>query len=408
VSEATETQATTTQDFYFNPWDENFRANPYPHYRPLLAGPPRILDMGFKFALAARYADVRAILTDHATFSSVQPAGMGFDEQTKLFGDAPTMLGSDPPTQTRLRRLVSRDFTPRRIRELEPRIREIAKNLIDGAERKGEFDAMADLANPLPVMVISELLGVPPEEYRQFKHWSDKIIEADNTIPGMPIPDDIKNAFTELKAYFTDEIARRRRNPGPDLVSALVAAHDEAEALNADELLQFLVLLLLAGNETTTNLIGNGMLALGRNPAAMESLRAKPDRMRSAIEEMLRYDGPVQSTFRTATKDTTVGGTPIAAGMGVFVIVAAANRDPAQFRDPEKFDITREPNDHMAFGDGIHFCIGAPLARLEGSMAIGSALKRFPRLRLKNPEAAVTYKGSYFLRGLSCLDMALK
>ncbi|MFZ2064167.1 MAG: cytochrome P450 [Candidatus Binatus sp.] len=398
----------TSQDFYFNPWDENFRANPYPHYRPLLAGPPRFLDMGYKFALVARYADVRAMLMDHATFSSVQPAGMGFDEQTKAFGDAPTMLGSDPPTQTRLRRLVSRDFTPRRIRELEPRIREIAKNLIDTAERKGEFEVMADLANPLPVMVISDLLGVPHEKYQQFKDWSDKIIEADNTLPGMPIPDEIKNAFTELKSYFSDEIVRRRKNPGPDLVSALVAAHDEAEALSADELLQFVVLLLLAGNETTTNLIGNGMLALGRNAESMAAIRSKPELMRGAIEEMLRFDGPVQSTFRTATKDTVIGGTPITAGMGAFVIIAAANRDPAQFKDPEKFDIAREPNEHLAFGEGIHFCIGAPLARMEGSIAIGAALERFPHLRLKNPDAPVTYKGSYFLRGLSRLDMALK
>ena len=398
----------TPPDIYFNPWDENFRANPYPHYRPLLTGPLRIIDLGFKFALAARYADVRAILIDHATFSSVQPKGMGFDEQTKIFGDAPTMLGSDPPTQTRLRRLVSRDFTPRRIRDLEPRIRDIAKNLLDAAERKGEFDVMADLANPLPVMVISDLLGVPPEEYQQFKNWSDKIIEADNTLPGMPIPDEIKSAFTELRSYFVAEIARRRKNPGPDLVSALVAAHDESEALNADELLQFLVLLLLAGNETTTNLIGNGMLALGRNPESMAALRAKPDLMRGAVEEMLRYDGPVQATFRTATKDTVVGGTQISAGMGAFVIIAAANRDPAQFKDPEKFDVTREPNDQVAFGEGIHFCIGAPLARMEGSIAIGSALERFPHLRLKNPDAPVTYKGSYFLRGLSRLEMALK
>jgi cytochrome P450 len=406
MSGTIETQA--PPDFYFNPWDENFRANPYPHYRPLLSGPPRIADLGFKFVLAARYADVCAILIDYATFTSVQPAGMGFDEQTKLFGDAPTMLGSDPPTQTRLRRLVSRDFTPRRIRELEPRIREIAKNLLDAAERKGEFDVMADLANPLPVMVISDLLGVPAEEYRQFKNWSDKIVEADNTLPGLPMPDDIKTAFTELRDYFIEEIAQRRKHPGPDLVSALIAAHDEAEALSADELLQFVVLLLLAGNETTTNLIGNGMLALGRDPGSMAALRAKPELMRGAIEEMLRYDGPVQSTFRTATKDRVVGGTPIASGMGVFVITAAANRDPAQFKDPEKFDITREPNQHVAFGEGIHFCIGAPLARLEGSIAIGSALERFPHLRLKDPGAAVTYKGSYFLRGLSRLEMALK
>jgi cytochrome P450 len=267
---------------------------------------------------------------------------------------------------------------------------------------------MTDLAYPLPVMVISDLLGVPPGDYRQFKDWSDKVVEADNTLPGMPMPDEIKTAFTELRAYLIEEIARRRKNPGTDLVSALVAAHDEAEALSADELLQFVVLLLLAGNETTTNLIGNGMLALGHNPGSMAALRAKPELMRGAIEEMLRYDGPVQSTFRTATRDTEIGGTPIAAGMGVFVIIAAANRDPAKFNDPEKFDIARAPNEQVAFGEGIHFCIGAPLARLEGSIAIGSLLERFPHLRLKNPDAAVTYKGSYFLRGLSRLEMALK
>src|SRR5260370_18340628 len=168
MSEAVATE--TSPDIYFNPWDENFRANPYPHYRPLLAGPLRIIEMGFKFALAARYADVRAILIDHATCWSVLTKGMGFDEQTKIFGDAPTMLGSDPPTQTRLRRLVSRDFTPRRIRELEPRIREIAKNLLDAVARKGEFDMIADLANPLPAMAVSDLLGVRPEDDQHIKN----------------------------------------------------------------------------------------------------------------------------------------------------------------------------------------------------------------------------------------------
>src|SRR5208337_653910 len=270
------------ENIYFNPWDPAFRANPYPHYKPLLAGPPRILDLFGPTAMIARYADVTAVLRDHANFSSVRPRDPSEPPNEGPFAGARTMLFSDPPLHTRLRRLVSRDFTPRRIRELEPRIREIAKDLIDAAERKGELEVMADLANPLPVMVISELLGVPPEEYRQFKDWSDKIIEADNTLPGMPMPDEIKAAFTELRVYFVEEIARRRKNPGTDLISALVAAHDEAEALSADELLQFVVLLLLAGNETTTNLIGNGMLALGRDPGAMAALRAKPELMRGA------------------------------------------------------------------------------------------------------------------------------
>jgi pimeloyl-[acyl-carrier protein] synthase len=392
---------------YFNPWDENFRANPYPHYQPLFAGPPRIINLVMDMALVARYADVRAVLLDHANFSSTQLATSGFEEQNNLLGQDPSMLVADPPVHTRLRRLVSRDFTPRRIRELEPRIREIAAQLVDTAQRKGSLDVMADVANTLPVMVIAEMLGVPPEMYQTFKDWSDKIVEADNVLPGMPMPDDIKLAMSELRDFFSTQIERRRANPGPDLVSALVAAHEQSEALSAGELLALVVLLLLAGNETTTNLIGNGALALGRHPDQMALLRQKPELTPRAIEEMLRYDGPVQSTFRTAICDTNVGGTDIKAGTGVFVMVAAANRDPAQFPDPDKFDITRDPNDHLAFGEGIHFCLGSGLARVEGSIAIATMLERFPRLRLAKPEAPLKYKGSYFLRGLAHLEMAI-
>ena len=364
------------------------------------------LGMG-DIALVARYADVRAVLLDHENFSSVQFSGGNFDEQNNLFGNDPSMLMADPPVHTRLRKLVSRDFTPRRIRELEPRIREMTAQLVEAAARKGSLEVMADVANVLPVMVIAEMLGVPPDLYQTFKHWSDKIIEADNVLPGMPMPDDIKTAMSELRAYFSKQIDQRRGKPGPDLVSALVAAHEQSEALTAGELLQFVVLLLLAGNETTTNLIGNGMLALGQNPDQMATLRAKPELMPQAIDEMLRYDGPVQSTFRTATHDTNIGGTDIKAGTGAFVMVAAANRDPAHYRDPDKFDITRNPNDHLAFGEGIHFCLGSGLARLEGAIAIGTMLNRFPKLRLANPAAPLKYKGSYFLRGLAHLEMAI-
>jgi cytochrome P450 len=176
--------------------------------------------------------------------------------------------------------------------------------------------------------------------------------------------------------------------------------------MNADELLAFVLLLLLAGNETTTNLIGNGMLALGRNPAQMDLLRNSPELMPRAVEEILRYDGPVQSTIRFTTEDFNLGGTELPAKQGCFIILAAANRDPAQFDDPDRFDITREPRDHVALGEGIHFCIGAPLARMEGAIAIAGMLERFPRLRLQDPAAPVTYKGSYFLRGLASLAMA--
>ncbi|HVA81472.1 MAG TPA: cytochrome P450 [Candidatus Binataceae bacterium] len=400
------TESAASAEFYFNPWDEEFRANPYPHYKPLYRGAPRHLDLGFPLALAARYADVKELLLNPGLFSSVQLKDSAFANQIDAFGAAPTVLQSDPPTHTRLRRLVSRDFTPRRVRELEPRIRQISAELLDQAARKGSFDLMADLANPLPVMVIAEMLGVAPEMYETFKRWSDKVVEADNTLPGMPIPEDIKNAFGELRAYFTEQIERRRKSPGADLVSALVAAHDESEALNADELLQFVILLLLAGNETTTNLIGNGTLALGHHPEQMAALRANPARLPGAIEEMLRYDGPVQSTFRVAMRDCIVGGGEIKPGTGVFVILAAANRDPAMFPEPDRFDITRTPNAHVALGEGIHFCIGAGLARLEGTLAIAALLGRFPHLRLADPDAPLKYKGSYFLRGLVRLDLA--
>jgi vitamin D3 1,25-hydroxylase len=395
------------ESIYFNPWDPAFRANPYPHYKPLLAGPPRILDLFGPTGMITRYADVTAVLRDHAHFSSVRPRDPNEPPNEGPFAGARTMLFSDPPQHTRLRRLVSRDFTPRRIREMEPRIREIAKSLLDSVAGKVEIEVMSTIANALPVMVIAEMLGVPPDHYEQFKHWSDTVVAGDNTLPGTPLPDEFHAATKALRSYFADEIERRRKTPGTDLVSALVAAHDDAEAMNADELLAFVLLLLLAGNETTTNLIGNGMLALGRNPAQMELLKQKPELMPGAIEEILRYDGPVQSTIRFTRENMNLGGTELPANLGCFIILAAANHDPAQFPDADRFDITRSPNEHVALGEGIHFCIGAPLARMEGAIAIGAMLERFPRIRMKDPAAPVSYKGSYFLRGLANLTMAI-
>jgi pimeloyl-[acyl-carrier protein] synthase len=395
------------ENIYFNPWDPAFRANPYPYYKPLLSGPPRILDLFGPTAMVARYADVTAVLRDHARFSSVRPPMPGDIADQGPFAGARTMLFSDPPLHTRLRRLVSRDFTPRRIRDLELRIREITNDLVDAAEQKGELEVMHAIANVLPVKVIAEMLGVPPDHYAQFKHWSDTVVTGDNTLPGTPLPDEFHAATKALRNYFAEEIGRRRKSPGADLISALVAAHDDAEAMDADELLAFVLLLLLAGNETTTNLIGNGMLALGRNPAQMDLLRQKPELMPRAIEEILRYDGPVQSTIRFPKEAVNLGGTDLPAGQGCFILLAAANRDPAQFENPDRFDLTREPRDHVAFGEGIHFCIGAPLARMEGAIAIGAMLERFPRLRMKDPAAPLAYKGSYFLRGLASLTMAI-
>jgi cytochrome P450 len=399
--------ATETSSVYFNPWDEAYRANPYPYYEPLYGRPPYLMNLFIPMALVARYADAAAILRDHERFSSVPPMSPFLEMRLAVFGRAPRVVFSDPPVHTRLRKLVSKAFTPRRIRDLEPRIREFTAILIERAARKGEFEVMADLANPLPVMVIAEMLGVSQDDYEQFKRWSDKVVESDNVPPGVEIPADIIDAFNALRGYFINEIEKRRRSPGSDLISALVTARDESEALSEEELIAFVVLLLLAGNETTTNLIGNGMLALGRNPDQLAKLRGDLSLMPRAIEEMLRYDCPVQATARYPKIDLEVGGVEIKTNTPMFVIVAAANRDPAHFPNADKFDIARDPNDHLAFGDGIHFCIGAPLARMEGAIAIAAAIERFPQLRLADPNAPLTYKGSYFLRGLSALKMAL-
>ena len=395
-------------DVQFNIWDPEFRANPYPYYGPLLAGPPPILNLGpMTFALVARYADVTAGLRDHEHLSSVQPPPPPDQVYEGRFKGGRNVLGSDPPQHSRLRRLVARDFTPRRIRELEPRIREIAKQQLDEVEAKGSFDVMADLANVLPVTVIAEMLGVPPELNAKFKHWSDTLISGGNNAPGTPPSPQMVQTVDEIGDYFTTEIEKRRHTPGPDLVSALVAAHDEGDVMSSADLLSFVLLLLIAGNETTTNLIGNGTLALGGHPDQFETLKHNPEMIARAIEEMLRYDGPVQSTVRFTRHPVQLGGTEIPAEAFVLMILAAANRDPAQFKDPEKFDITREPNDHLAFGEGIHFCIGAPLARLEARIAFEAMFERFPRLRLNDPAMKPKYKGSYFLRGLESLPMAI-
>jgi cytochrome P450 len=399
--------ASETRSVYFNPWDEAYRGNPYPYYEPLYGRPPYLMTLFIPMALVARYVDAAAILRDHERFSSVPPMSPFLEMRLAVFGRAPRVVFSDPPVHTRLRKLVSKAFTPRRIRDLEPRIREFTAILIErAAARRGEFEVMADLANPLPVMVIAEMLGVSQDDYEQFKRWSDQVVESDNVPPGVEMPADIAEAFNALRGYFINEIEKRRRNPGSDLVSALVTARDESEALSEEELIAFVILLLLAGNETTTNLIGNGMLALGRNPDELGKLRNDLSLMPRAIEEMLRYDCPVQATARYPKIDVEVDGVEIKTNTPTFVIVAAANRDPAHFPNADKFDIARDPNDHLAFGDGIHYCLGAPLARMEGGIAIAAAIKRFPRLRLADPNAPLTYKGSYFLRGLSALKMA--
>jgi cytochrome P450 len=392
-------------DFYFNPFDADFRANPYPHFPALLDGPPRQLNLFMPTTVIARYADVVGVLHDHERFTVRRPE-IPFRERIDPFGGAPTILTADPPVHSRLRKLVSKAFTPRRVRELEPRIREITAGLLSDVPKSSELEAMATLANPLPVIVIAELLGVSADDHAQFKKWSNDLISSfGQEMATGPSPAGLA-AKDDLRRYLADAIKQRSASPADDLISALVTARDESDALSENELLAFVVLLLLAGNETTTNLIGNGLLALCRHPEQQQRLRENRELIPKAIEEMLRYDPPVQMTIRVPTVDTNVGGTDIAAGTVAFILLAAANRDPAHFATPDQFDVARDPNQHVSFGEGIHFCLGAPLARLEGAIAIESMLGKFPRLQLANPQAKMEYRGSMALRGLAELRLA--
>ena len=405
MSEGAQQQAVNT-GFSFNPMDPNFRLNPYPYLRPLLDAPPLVMRLFIPVAVLARYDDVLLAIRDHQRFSSVPTRGLSLPSQ-QVFGTAANLVATDPPIHSRLRKIVSADFTPRKIREMEPRIREITNALLDPLEEKGEFDLVEDLAATLPLHVVASLLGIPVELYGNFKRWSQSLIELTSLTLGSGMTDAMRDDFIEMRSYFADEIERRRRNPGVDLISNLVAARADVEMLTADELMQFLIVLLMAGNETTTNFLGNAMLALGRHPDQMDLLRREPALLPRAIEEMLRYDGPVMALFRTAKENLTVGGTEIEKNSGVLVLLGAANRDPLHFEKPDEFDITRSPNEHLAFGDGIHFCLGAPLARLESCIAISTMLNRFPKLRVQT-EVDLAYKTSFFFRGLHSLRVAVE
>ena len=282
-------------DFYFNPLDPEFRANPYPHFVKLLDGPPRQFNAFVPITLIARYADVAEVMHDYQRFTVRLPE-IPLRQRINVFDGAPTILTADPPVHTRLRKLVSKAFTPKRVRELEPRIREIAGELLSGIADSAEVEAMAALANPLPVIVIAELLGVSAADHAQFKQWSNDLITSFGQDTGTGPSVTGLAAKEALRGYLAEAIKERRARPAADLISALVAARDESDALSESELLAFVVLLLLAGNETTTNLIGNGLLALCRYPGQQQRLRENRALIPTAIEEMLRYDPPVQMT----------------------------------------------------------------------------------------------------------------
>ena len=396
----------------YNPFVPEIHANPYPLYRQLREEDPVHWSPLLEGWILTRYDDVLEVLK-HPQFSADRrrarnrfvQAAMEQQAQAGPFAQAQTMLSSDPPEHTRLRGLVSKAFTFKAVEALRPRIQQIVDELLDRVQDTGRMDAIWDLGYPLPVIVIAEMLGVPPEQRDTFKRWSDDIVA---TLGGPLVAPEVqergRKSVEEMGAYFTHVIAERRQAPKDDLLSRLIAAEERGEMLSEQEMLATCILLLAAGNETTTNLIGNGTLALLRNPEQFELLRAQPELVESAVEEFLRYDGPVQGTARVAMADVEIGGQAIKEGQLAFTMLAAADRDPAIFSRPEALDITRTDNRHMAFGYGIHFCLGAPLARAEAQIAFATLLRRLPELRLDVEEPQ--WGGTFILRGLKGLPVA--
>ncbi|HSK88820.1 MAG TPA: cytochrome P450 [Anaerolineales bacterium] len=367
------------------------RADPYPFYAQLRDQDPVHWDEEHGFWVLTRYADIASVY-QNPRFSRAQGLRSGFErlpeyEQTiaepvyRCF--AKTMFYSDPPYHTRLRGLVNSAFTPAAVERMRPYVQQTVDALLDTVQNTGKMDAIHDFANPLPILVIAQMLGLPAEERGQFKRWSDDLFAILGGVPHAPeLMEDAARSLTALTEYITELSEARRKHPRPDLLTALVEATQAGEKLTQDELVANMIILLSAGHETTINLIGNGLLALLQNPDQRQKLRDQPDLVDSAVEEMMRYDNPVQISYRSAAEDVEIGGKCIRKGQLVNSILAAGNRDPERFSEPDRFDIRRDEGRHLGLGLGIHFCLGAPLVRLEAQTAFTAILRRFPELSL--------------------------
>ena len=393
-------------DLQFNPMDPEFVADPYPTYHRLRTEDP-VHHSPLGFWVLTRYDDVVTALRDPRLAKEAIASFVAARFGAPVPATGLSMLDRDPPDHTRLRGLVSKAFTPRVVEGLRPRIQQIVDALLDGAAARGSMDLIEEFAYPIPVIVICEMLGVPVEDHEHFKGWSLDIARGLDLIwlgPDSEVGRRSIAARQALADHFRGLIAQRRAAPRTDLLSGLIAAEEAGDKLNEVELLATCILLLIAGHETTVNLIGNGTLALLRHRDQLERLQREPGLIGSAIEELLRFDGPVQRMARIPSEDVTIGRHTIAKGEMVMPFIGAADRDPAQFADPDRLDIGRTDNRHIAFGWGIHFCLGAPLARLEGQIAINTLVRRLPKISLATdvPE----YRQSLTLRGLKALPVS--
>jgi cytochrome P450 len=361
---------------------DDLRRDPFPAYDRLREASPVLHDPRSGAWMLFGYDDVRRALTDHETFSS-SGAVAGQPHPDWFIFD-------DPPRHTRMRALVSRAFTPRSVAAMEPRIRWLSRALLDRSIERGEMDLAADFAIPLPIMVIAEMLGIPLADRALFRRWSDAILELSHALPGSDEVEQATRLYRAAHADMRDYVGRlvddRRAVPADDLLTRLVQADVEGERLTEEEILGFVQLLLVAGHETATNLLNNAMLCFLEHPDQLDRVRAVPGLLPSAIEEVLRYRSPVQWMFRFTRREVQVHGQTIPAGRMVLPVIGSANRDPRHFADPHRFDVARDPNPHLAFGHGIHFCIGAPLARMEARIALADLVERLQGLELASTE----------------------
>jgi len=391
------------------------RTDPHPLYHRVRDEQP-VLRTEQGGWLLTRYADCEAVLRDPHFSTNPRhlavrpPAGEASVRESMADTGSSILLFMDPPDHTRIRNLVNRNFTPKAIETWRPRVVEIVDRLLDEAAERGEMEVIGDFGFQVPVIVICELLGVPSEDRHLFGPWSsdasrllDQDLTAEETERGLL-------GAMQLIGYLNPLIEERVDNPRDDLLSHIVAAgapsDDGDERLSDDELRSLVLLLFVAGHETTMNLIGNGTKALLDHPDELARLRADPSLIETAVEEILRYDGPVHLTARIPTDDVEVAGQPIAKGSQVVALLAAANRDPAEFADPDRFDVGRTPNHHVAFSKGIHHCLGAALARMEGQIALGRLVERFSHIDLRTTEP--TYRNHFVLRGLDELHIDLR
>lgn len=368
-------------------FSDDARRNPFPLYDHFRATSPVLLEPHSGVWLLFDYESVRRALDDTETFASDTAS-------TGAHAAPPWLVFTDPPRHTKLRNIISKAFTPRMIATLEPRIRELSRELLDCSIERGEMDLAADYSVPLPMRIIAEMIGIPDADWPRYIRWSDAILKLSHTVRGMSPGQEIAQAagndfhavIGEMRDYLPHLIDQRRTEPKDDLLTRLLAAEVDGERLSLDELLSFFQLLIVGGQETTTNLINNAVLCLFENRDELARLRGAPELLPSAIEEVLRYRSPFQLVFRGTRREVELHGQRIPAGTLLFLMLGSANRDPKHFHDPDRFDITREPNPHLAFGHGIHFCLGAPLSRLEARIALADIFERLPNIEPASDE----------------------